>query len=70
MESQKVTENQRIMLRLIERSAGIDEGWRQVSDKLWRHVLDQSHPDLTELDHENKRVRLTPEGITVMKYLP
>jgi hypothetical protein len=68
MESQKVTENQRIMLRLIERSADIGEGWRQVNDKLWRHVVEQSHPDLTELDHQNKRVRLTPDAITVLKY--
>jgi hypothetical protein len=66
MESQKVTENQRIMLRLIERFAGIDDGWRQVNDKLWRHVVEQSHPDLTELDHQNKRVRLTPNGNTVL----
>jgi hypothetical protein len=70
MNNTPITDNQKTMLRLIERSADTGDGWRLVSNPLWKHVLDQSHPDLTEIDHENKRVRFTPEGITVMKYLP
>ena len=70
MNNTPITENQKIMLRLIERSADTGDGWRPVSNPLWRHVLDQAHLDLTELDHKNKRVRLTPEGIILMKYHP
>jgi hypothetical protein len=66
----KVTDDQKIMLRLIERSRDTEDGWRKVSDPLWRHVVEQSHSDLVELDHENKRVRFSQEGVTVMKYLP
>jgi hypothetical protein len=65
-----ITENQKIMLRLIERSPDTGDGWRPVSKPLWKHVLEQSHPDLTEIDYENHRVRFTLEGTIVMKYLP
>jgi hypothetical protein len=65
-----ITDNQKIMLRLIERSPDIGEGWRQCSTPLWPHVVDQSPPDLVELDHEQKRVRFTPEGIIIMRWLP
>ena len=64
----KVTENQRIMLSLINRSPDIGDGWRQVSDMLWRHVKDQAHPDLTELDEGQKRVRFTEAGVAVVRY--
>jgi len=69
MTNKKITKNQGIMLELIYRSPDSGHGWRQVSNMLWRHVLDQSHPDLTEFDHDLKRVRFTSEGNTVMKYL-
>jgi hypothetical protein len=65
-----ITENQKNMLRLIERSPGNGEGWRKVSNPLWKLVLDLRHPELTEIDHENMRVRFTPERTTVMRYLP
>ena len=65
-----ITEYQKNMLRLIVRSPDTGNGWRPVSNYLWNLVLEQAHPDLTELDHENKRVRLSPEGITEMKYHP
>jgi hypothetical protein len=58
------------MLRLIQRTTDSGEGWRQVSGLLWTLVVEQSHPELTELDQENTRVRFTPEGLIVMKYLP
>lgn len=63
-----ITDNQRTMLRLIERSPDVGDGWRQVSSVLWRHVLDQAHPDLTELDRRNLRVRLNEKGRTVLEY--
>ena len=69
MHPAKLTENQRIMLALIKRSPDIGGGWRQVSEKLWRHVEAQAHPELTELDAGARRVRFTPEGETVMRYL-
>lgn len=65
-----MSENEKIMLKLIERSPDIGGGWRQVSDALWRHVVEQAHPELTELDHETKRVRFTADGEVVMRYLP
>lgn len=65
----QVTENQENMLKLIQRSPDIGEGWRQVSDGLWGHVVDQAHPELTELNAPAKRVRFTDEGLTVMRYL-
>lgn len=65
----KITENQKIMLDLIQRSPDIGDGWRQVSDGLWEHVVKQSHADLTELDATAKRVRFTDEGLTVMRYM-
>lgn len=65
-----ITEKQKSMLRLIQRSPDIGEGWRQVSKLLWRLVVDQGHPELTELDAEHMRVRLTAEGETVMRYMP
>ena len=64
----KLTENQIIMLKLIQRSADIGDGWRQVSSALWHHVADQTLSELTELDEPNHRVRLTAEGETVMRY--
>ncbi len=65
-----ITDTQKHMLRLIQRTTDSGEGWRQVSGFLWDLVVEQSHPELTELDQENKRVRFTPEGVTVMRYLP
>ncbi|OAN76672.1 hypothetical protein A8B82_14835 [Sulfitobacter sp. EhC04] len=64
----KLTENEIILLKLIERSPDIGDGWRQVSGSLWPLIAKQSHPDLTELDAANKRIRFTPEGQTVMRY--
>jgi hypothetical protein len=66
----KITDIQKNMLRLIERSPATEGGWRQVKgDAIWKLVIKHSHPELTELDHELKRVRLTPAGMTVIKYL-
>ena len=65
----KISPEDRALLRLVERSKGDGEGWRQVNSQLWPLVLQCAHPDLTELDHKNKRIRFTPEGTIVMRYL-
>lgn len=65
-----ITDAQKNVMRLIQRSPDVGDGWRQVSGALWRVVVANSHPDLTDLDEEMKRVRLTAEGETVMRYLP
>lgn len=64
----KITENNVIFFRLIQRSKDLGDGWRQVSDVLWRYALEQHHEELTELDHENKRIRFTPEGEIIARF--
>jgi hypothetical protein len=65
-----ITDQQKNILRLIGRSTDLENGWRQVSNMLWPLVMEHAHPELTELDRESKRIRFTPEGITVLRYLP
>jgi hypothetical protein len=65
-----ISDKQRDMLKLIRRSHCSEDGWRQVSGYLWKLVVDYSHPELTELCHEKKRVRLTQQGTTVLRFLP
>jgi hypothetical protein len=56
------------LLKLIQRSADIGDGWRQVNDLLWPSVLEYKDQDLIDLDHENKCVRVSAEGLIVLKY--
>jgi hypothetical protein len=65
-----MTEEQKSLLRLVARSPDIGDGWRQVSDVLWTHVQKWAHPGLTEIDEGLKRIRLSPDGLIVMRYLP
>jgi hypothetical protein len=58
------------LLRLILRSPDVGDGWRNVSGVLWEHVVKNAVIDLVEFDYENKRVRFSPEGVIVMRYLP
>lgn len=67
-QSGKMTQIQRDLLRLIQRSPDIGEGWRQVSQLLWPTVSGNCHPHLTELDAENRRIRITAEGETIVRY--
>jgi hypothetical protein len=67
-EARKVTENDRILFALINRSRDIGDGWRQVSDQLWPHIRPQAHPQLVEVDEVLKRIRFTTEGLTVLRY--
>ncbi len=63
-----LTQPQKDLLRLILRSPDLGEGWRQVSQTLWKSVTHYRHPDLTEIDEEKRRIRLTPDGAVVVKY--
>ena len=67
--SAPLTDNQRSMLKLIQRSRDTGDGWRDVDGAIWPLVLESLHPELTEIDEELQRVRLTPEGAIVVRYL-
>ncbi len=66
--SEKLTDRQRDMLRLVQRSPDIGDGWRQVSEMLWPLVTSSGHTELLEKDAENLRVRFTQEGKTVVRF--
>ena len=61
----------RDFIRLILRSPDIGEGWRKVSDPLWKLVEAFAHQELLEKQDsaEGKKVRLSPDGIVVARYL-
>jgi len=63
-----LTDKDRGFLGLVKRSPVIDDEWREVSDELWPLVLNV-HPKLIELDEQNKRVRLSPDGEILYKWL-
>jgi preprotein translocase subunit SecA len=58
----------RDFLLLLVRSKDIGDGWRQVSDRLWKLVTMFSEPELIEVDEPNKRVRLTDKGATIVEF--
>jgi hypothetical protein len=65
-----LAQSQKDLLRLIVRSPDIGEGWRVVSDTLWPVILTELQgPDLIEINQETRRIRLTQEGVTVVKYV-
>lgn len=65
----KITQSQRDLLNLINRSHDIGDGWRQSSDILWPHIKSVLPNELVEIREDEKQLRLTPEGLTVYKYL-
>lgn len=53
------------LLKLVQRSRDIGDGWRQVNENVWPHV--QGLPeDLAE--YGDKTIRLTEGGAAVAKY--
>ena len=66
----KLTENQGIFLKLVDRSMKGRE-WAPVSDPLWNHTktMQAQIPDLVEIDFANQRVRPTDEGKVVLKWM-
>lgn len=65
----KLTQQAKDTIKLIQRSPNVGDGWRNVSEPLRKHITTwlQSAEDLFEFDGE--RIRLSPEGQTVAKYL-
>ena len=64
-----LTDNNRSFLKLLLRSPDVGDGWRNVSEVVWPLVTGFDKEKLIETDSENKRVRLTPEGLIVVEYL-
>lgn len=65
----KLKDTQAQLLKLITRSPELEGEWRQVSDQIWKAVEEFAHKDLTEIDPDRKRIRLTSEGHVVLKYI-
>ena len=59
------------VLRLIERSRDVGDGWKQCSPQTWPHVRHycQSLKELVEVDEVHRRVRITSQGKLVLKWL-
>lgn len=59
------------LIRLIKRSPALADDWRQCSEILWNFVVRtvNDHKELFELDEENKRIRLSPEGKIVERWI-
>jgi hypothetical protein len=64
-----ITDNNRSFLKLLLRSPDIGDGWRQVSDVVWPLVSGFDKKELLELNEDEKRVRLSPDGLVVANYL-
>lgn len=59
------------LLRLIQRSDDIGEGWRNVPNALWNFIQTQATklPELVELHSTEQKIRLTDEGLIVYKWM-
>jgi len=66
-----LSESQMSVLSLVGRSHDLGDGWRQCSDSVWPWVSKEAScvPDLLELDTEGRRVRFTPDGVVVHRWL-
>lgn len=56
-------------LQLIVRSIDIGNGWRQCSPQIFFVLSNEMPVDLVELDEGLQRVRLTPAGEAVAKWI-
>jgi preprotein translocase subunit SecA len=63
-----LTDYDKDMIRLLQRSTDRGDGWRTVSPTLWK-LFDTVDKDLFELDEENRKVRLTETGLTLAMYI-
>lgn len=67
-----LTYGQSEMLRLVKRSLDKADGeWADVSDQLWPFAqeIKRHLPELVELHPDKQAIRLTHEGVTVLKYI-
>jgi len=67
----KLSNETKNFIRLIQRSANSGDGWRQVSSIVWPYAIKMSKitPELLELNEVERLIRLSPEGETVARYL-
>ncbi len=65
----KLEDNEISVLKLIERSKDIGDGYRKVSPTLWKGLIENfSRPELIEkLDGD--KVRFSPKGLVIIEYL-
>lgn len=58
-------------LHVLQRSPDAGDGWRQYSEQLSGlvHVNHKTFPGLFEIDEKKMRVRTTPEGDIVVKWM-
>ncbi len=68
MTDEKLSQQQIDFMRLLRRSPDIGDGWRQSGAMLWPLVQKFANPELTELDTEKMRVRLTEKGETLLRF--
>jgi len=64
----KLTVDQLAGLKLVERSEKDSDGWVLCNPKIFKALLTAIPTDLMEFDRETKRIRLTKEGKTVLKW--
>lgn len=65
-----ITDRDMSVIALIQRSPRLAYGWRQVSDTVWPLVSNPDAPELFELNHDDKMIRLSERGMIVAQYLP
>lgn len=65
----KLSPTDKSFLQLILRSPDLGEGWRNVSNALWRFVEEFSAQELLDRDGNLKRVRLSEKGKVIADYL-
>lgn len=64
-----ITEQQRDTLRLLQRSPDRGDGWRTCAPKIFEVLIAPMPDELVEKDAENLKVRLTPEGQSVVTWI-
>ena len=65
----KLTDGQRETLRLVNRSPGLEGGWRSCSPVVFEQLIAPMPDELVEKDATQRRVRLTDKGITLIEWL-
>jgi hypothetical protein len=63
-----MTQQDRDFLTVLARSPDRGDGWRSVSKTCWQLVEDFAVKELIEVDQPNMRIRLTSDGIAVVKF--
>ena len=64
-----ITKQNKELVRLIERSPDIGDGWRQCTEAIWPLVVERAPSELVELDPALFRIRFSERGLIVKDYL-